>query len=1462
MASRQPKNLVVSYCYIKDGKEFWVEKVNIDDISPEDKLLATKLIIHPQGRITNLATSIKDFRNIGELFLPDNCQTIYGAGKDMETWCLKLKYVWALDPNFHLGMRLKGRESKRNDSKTPITDQDSSSYHRSEYALTDDEKRSVVEVKTIMNVEKGQFVQYLTPKRGEKNSASSTDHLKNYQYGNGSNSGIADGASLGDGYDHNGQGQLFSENNGGDSGKHIVSNPQGLEKPEEESQLVTNQMLLDAIVESKSSILATIEGLAKKLGVTLSKEEIKEIFDLASGDINSQNGGAEPGDFIDVLAECIVETIDKKIDASKIDIDIAKIKEEILPTKDWNELLENIRVLVDNGVTREVFQDALKDNKEYLSGSFANIRGVIKQEAKRIITELGSKIDTISSGVDKLGTNVTAMKKVIDELPDNMLRIIRLAMLGDDGENKGILQEFYKNFKDEISKIQEESKTNADFAQKFVSLVKKYEEFVAENKDKFGGVLDNINTSLDNINTGVGVIKRFIEEGGFKQQIIELIKDPSFEEELKNAGLKFDSQTFEPIVNSLFDKVIKDIKGLEIQKDQHNILLVTKAIQANILTPLNFTYVLKSALQEVTKEGGELDFNKLAGIVANKFDEKAKDITKNLATSQSVTALSDKIDKYFEKLSEEDLKQIREGFNNMQTAIDKNTVATDKNTGAIEKHTVAINGLENKVQGLEDEAKGLKDELHGFIDKVLEQYKEQSAKLEDESYQHLKDVKNIYDDYIDDIKDIYDDYIDDIKEVSEGRINDLKEFIAKQESTIKLLSEQIAKLSAGNPEVSLKLLEDFKASLISAKEREIQLIKEKAEAEKQAEVAKVRQEENQKSHKTEIELREKLDKEKELRIRAEAEAEGKRIGAETEARIYKDVVTKLESRLDAKDEFLAKLIEKHGEQVNTVTQPNTNVHNHVYGFGYGYPVMMMPMQNAVNGQPQMTACPVVYYTNQGSTTNNGFGGPVVFGGGNLQIINGAPTSQDSYSEFEVGGVKVVVKSSANGNNQIIFPEGIQPRQVKPEEKDENANIIPLKKDEAKTKDDNANPNPPIAPAGKDKAGDEKGEGLGDGKKPDPKKETGAGGTKGKTPSKTPATVKVLETIDKQSKILKEKKKPWYKRFVSSIKAHPWRTAVGIIAGCAVAGAVTVALPAFMTAGSWVTFAEFFRPVLNTSLVCAGFGGAVSAITALTGAIVSKVKGPNRDNLYRKFVKKYKECEKYLEKEKENREKIEELEAKKPNKLAKAKKINKEIKKLQNKGYYSKFINLVDEATMIKDRLNKVEEKMHKSIGLDGYIKKRQEVYEKYGKSSKKSDKLVYGSLLREMSNKLGEKIEDVEDSNVGQQTFDGEMLDLYEEMFDMSKDIKDEDEKKEVSKRIETYKEHMEKILSRHKKPGVKVTTQPLITEELIKNLKAGSPEQIEMLKRMKMQRQGMEAYEIMKKADPKRLEEIEKDSK
>ena len=121
MAARQPKNFLVSYCYIKDGEEVWVTRVNIEDITSADKLSATKLVIHPfvgdrLTSVTNVGKLVEGFQNITELFLPSKCLCINPTGK---AWCPKLESITSTCSNFKIGKGF-GSGNELDNGKNPL----------------------------------------------------------------------------------------------------------------------------------------------------------------------------------------------------------------------------------------------------------------------------------------------------------------------------------------------------------------------------------------------------------------------------------------------------------------------------------------------------------------------------------------------------------------------------------------------------------------------------------------------------------------------------------------------------------------------------------------------------------------------------------------------------------------------------------------------------------------------------------------------------------------------------------------------------------------------------------------------------------------------------------------------------------------------------------------------------------------------------------------------------------------------------------------------------------------------------------------------------------------------------------------------------------------------------------------------------------------------------------------------
>ena len=279
----------------------------------------------------------------------------------------------------------------------------------------------------------------------------------------------------------------------------------------------------------------------------------------------------------------------------------------------------------------------------------------------------------------------------------------------------------------------------------------------------------------------------------------------------------------------------------------------------------------------------------------------------------------------------------------------------------------------------------------------------------------------------------------------------------------------------------------------------------------------------------------------------------------------------------------------------------------------------------------------------------------------------------------------------------------------------------------------------------------------------------------KKPKKNYVKVNFLNKSLKQTNILAEPKRPWYKRLAKFAINHPVLTGlIGAGLGLGLAGAACgITAAAGLT--SMLSYANFFFPTLAISTAAGAVaGGAVSGISRL-------LPFGRRERLYKKFAKRYgkamtfdrtKEAfammeEKHQEARKNAREKN-----RSGNKILKslgvykaAKAYHKMMAKASKKAkrYFGrKYVNKVEKALETKNKLNLAEVKKGKTMAVAGYLQKKRKLEAKFAAGK------IDAEEFREEMQDLDEDVADLKGGEPGltgvgnQMTYDKEALTLVE----------------------------------------------------------------------------------------------------
>ena len=291
-------------------------------------------------------------------------------------------------------------------------------------------------------------------------------------------------------------------------------------------------------------------------------------------------------------------------------------------------------------------------------------------------------------------------------------------------------------------------------------------------------------------------------------------------------------------------------------------------------------------------------------------------------------------------------------------------------------------------------------------------------------------------------------------------------------------------------------------------------------------------------------------------------------------------------------------------------------------------------------------------------------------------------------------------------------------------------------------------------------------------KPSEKKAPNVTGTT-LVPVKTePTKEKFLLQVKKETTILAEPKKPWYKRLAGFTARHPVittliGTGIGVGVGLATAGIG-------LGAGMITSIVSSFPTVAIAS--GAGLGAGI-----LTAGVSQAIPAGRREYLYSKFRKQYNKCQKISESQKT----YEEIQTKAEAKKEEFKQKNREQKGiLKSLGVYkaardiSKFIerhsrkmsrqktqeysNNVDKALETKVKLNAKEANAGKTKALAGYLEKKRKLDKKL--ESGKIEQEDYAEDLKDMEEDMvdlgGEA--GLRDNNIQQRTYDKEAWTLIE----------------------------------------------------------------------------------------------------
>lgn len=291
-------------------------------------------------------------------------------------------------------------------------------------------------------------------------------------------------------------------------------------------------------------------------------------------------------------------------------------------------------------------------------------------------------------------------------------------------------------------------------------------------------------------------------------------------------------------------------------------------------------------------------------------------------------------------------------------------------------------------------------------------------------------------------------------------------------------------------------------------------------------------------------------------------------------------------------------------------------------------------------------------------------------------------------------------------------------------------------------------------------------------KPSEKKDPKVTGT-ALVPVKTePTKEKFLLQAKKETTILAEPKKPWYKRLAGFTARHPVittliGTGIGVGVGLATAGIG-------LGAGMITSIVSSFPTVAIAS-------GAGLAAGILTAGVSQAIPAGRREYLYSKFRKQYNKCQKISESQKT----YEEIQTKAEAKKEEFKQKNREQKGiLKSLGVYkaardiSKFIerhsrkmsrqktqeysNNVDKALETKVKLNAKEVNAGKTKALAGYLEKKRKLDKKL--ESGKIEQEDYAEDLKDMEEDMvdlgGEA--GLRDNNIQQRTYDKEAWTLIE----------------------------------------------------------------------------------------------------
>lgn len=373
---------------------------------------------------------------------------------------------------------------------------------------------------------------------------------------------------------------------------------------------------------------------------------------------------------------------------------------------------------------------------------------------------------------------------------------------------------------------------------------------------------------------------------------------------------------------------------------------------------------------------------------------------------------------------------------------------------------------------------------------------------------------------------------------------------------------------------------------------------------------------------------------------------------------------------------------------------------------------------------------------------------------------GSGDSSDGESEDESDDKKIVDPNVVGGDDTqppIIDPEEIKmPDETPSEEDSKDDKESGSETGDSEKKEDNSS----------DKDKDEKDE---EKKKPNLK-------------------AKYLREVSELTRMISEKKKPWYKRLFGWVAAHPVKTilstvGIGIGVGAIASGVVVAAsggLSALIASGTGITFNSIlstFGPILGSGVVAGALGGVALDIAAVPVQIFAR-----KSKLYTRFLEKRKQCEKierkethYMTKEQAHAEK-KSLARDKQKQSKGVKRVvlkaSREYHKWRERKNRSKrrdeaivYRQRATEAIEIKNKLNTAENKSGKTLAMSGYAQKKRNLQNAYinGKVSEEDYKEDLSYLDEDFADMPGGE-SGLSETSSNYQTFDKEVLEMIEKM--------------------------------------------------------------------------------------------------